>query len=593
MALHEDSQDISDRKIKRPILLTPFPKEEINDSDTSTEKDQVHRTDHVPRLKLPSKGIDQRTTQVNISAVKQQLASSYFLIDPLSLDGQTTQIMTVIRDVSSTPKLEKQSLGGESYVLNIRKFVKSSGAYALSSLASPLISLVLAPFLTRNLSHADYGALAVLNTAIALMAGVTQLGLGSAFFRSYNYDYESKVDRSGVLSTVVILLTLISIPVTITIAIAAPLLAPILLGNLSYIEPIRWASLVVLLQNFTIPAFAWLRAEGRALTFSMLSISNLLITLGATIVLLGVMHMGIAGSLIATGMGYSVVIVIMLPLILIRAGIHLRIDIARGLLSFGLPNVTNFVSVWILQLSDRYLLSHLGSLSQTASYAVAYSLGGVLSAVVIAPFTLAWPTTMYSIAKKDNAPQHFQLVFRWFSMVLLFAAFGLSFVSTVMLDLLFPPTYLSAAPIIPIIAASIMFFGVYNIFTTGVSIRRKTWFAVAFTTTSALINIVLNLVLIPLYGSIGAALSTLIAYAILALMAYIVNQRLYPIPFEIGRFAIALLIGGVLYVGANFLGQSQGKYVAWGIYLGALGLYGCCLVLLSSLPTLGNKNRSR
>jgi len=531
--------------------------------------------------KLYSIDIDQWPTQVSMRAIDQSLSSPYFTD---SFYEQATWIIPVIRDTGGTSKSEPWTSGEGNYVSNIRKLVKSSGAYALSSLASPLISLAIAPFLAYNLSHPDYGALAVLNTAIALLAGVTQLGLSSAFFRSYNYDYESRVDRLGVLSTVLILLSLISIPVTITTAIAAPWLTLILLGNASFSGPIRLASLVVLLQNFTVPAFAWLRAEGHAFFFSLLSISNLLINLAAAVVLVGVLHMGIAGSLVATAMGYGFVIACMLPLILLRAGICLRLDIAKGLLSFGMPNVATFVSVWVLQLSDRYLLSRLGSLSLTASYAAAYSLGGVLSAVVIMPFSLAWPSAMYTIAKKDNAPQIFRLVFRWFSFVLLFAAFGLSLVGLVMLNLFFPPAYHSAAPIIPIIAVSIMLYGLYNMFTTGISIRRKVWFAVAFTTTAAVVNIMFNIVLIPLYGSIGAALSTLIAYAVLVLVAYVVNQWLYPIPFEIGRVIIALLVGLALYVLSSFLAQSQGTYMAWGVYGAALCLYGGCLAVLGKLP---------
>jgi len=268
-----------------------------------------------------------------------------------------------------------------------------------------------------------------------------------------------------------------------------------------------------------VPGFAWLRAENRAGFFSMLSIANLLVTLSATIVLVGKMQMGIAGALLATGIGSAVVVICTLPLILLRAGVHLRIDIAWGLLAFGVPNVANFVSVWILQLSDRYLLSHLASLDQTASYAVAYSLGGALSVVVIAPFSLAWPTALYAIAKRDDAAHVFRLVFRWYSIALLFAAFALSLVATFMLDLLFPPAYHSAAPIISIIAVSIMFYGIFNIFLVGVSLRRKTWLAVIFTTFAALVNIGCNLILIPRYGSMGAAVSTLIAYALLALVA--------------------------------------------------------------------------
>jgi len=583
-------QDANGRGIGQRIHLIPLSQEPKQHHDAMRRDESASWSGGFPISAIPVTppliSIDEVTTQADLHAIdKSALSHNFGMSVDLPLYMQETLIVPVVRTSNSGSPLNEQDLGARGFASHIRKLVKSSGLYALSSLASPLIALVLAPFLTHNLTRTDYGALAVLNTAVALAAGVTQLGLGSAFFRSYSYDYDSPRDRLGVISTVIILLSLISIPAAIATIMAAPWLAILLLNNPSFSFPLGLAGLVILLQNLTVPGFAWLRAENRAGLFSMLSIVNLLVTLGATIVLVGVMHMGIAGSFIATGMGYGVIVVCTLPLLLLRSGIRLRIDIAWGLLTFGVPNAANFVSVWILQLSDRYLLSHLTSLTQTASYAVAYSLGGVLSAVILAPFNLAWPSTMYAIAKKDNAADIFRLVFRWFSFVLLLATFGLSLISMMILNLFFPVSYHSASPIIPIITTSIMFYGVYNIFTVGVSIRRKTWLAVIFTTIAALTNVGLNLVLIPLYGSMGAALSTLLAYAILASIAYIVNQRIYPIPFEIGTFITALVLGIGFYIGSLFLGQGQGTFKSWGISLGALVLFGGCLGLLVYLPS--------
>ena len=530
----------------------------------------------------------QMSVQVNSEANTESQASFYsdmmssFMVSSLSIEEQPTLIMPAIQDLK---KITASQAGTAGYANQLRTLIKSSGIYALASLASPLVSLVLAPFLTRNLSHEDYGALAVITTTVALVAGLTQLGLGSAFFRSYNYDYESPRDRLGVLSTVVILLALVSLPIILAIILTAPYLAILLLRNSSFSDVIRLGALVVLMQNLTVPGFAWLRAENRAGFFTMLSITNLLVNLGTTLVLVGLLHMGMAGSLIGTGSGFAVVAICTLPLILLRAGIDLRFDIARGLLSFGLPNASTFVSMWVLQLSDRYLLSFFGSLAQTASYAVAYSLGGILNVVILAPFTLAWPSAMFSIAKREDAPRIFRLVFLWYSIVLLFVAFALSLASMIMLYLFFPPTYRSAAFIIPIIALSTLFYGIYNIFTIGISIKRKTWFVVVFTSASALVNVGLNLVLIPHYGAMGAAMSTLLAYAFLSMIAYIVNQRIYPIPFEISTFIIALVIGTGFYVGSSFLAQGRGTYETWSIFLCALVLYGACLLLLGILST--------
>ena len=538
--------------------------------------------------------IDQIDTENNLNAFSQPLSFRFGMVNGLPIDEATTiRIPTTpspngSRNVNS----ETQKLEAPEYIANVRKLIKNLGIYSLSSLTAPLIPLILAPFLTRNLSHANYGALAVLNTTVALLTGLTQLGLNAAFFRSYNYDYESQKDRYGVLSTTVVLLSLMSIFAATAILIAAPWLSMFLFNSSSFINPVRLVGVVVLLQNLTVPGFAWLRAENRAGFFSALSIANLLVSIVANFTLLGVLHMGISGSLIATGSGYAVVLICTLPAILLRAGFRPRIDIAQGLLSFGLPGVFTFLSLWVLALADRFLLARLGSLAQAASYTLAYSLGGVVSTLVLYPFTLAWPSTMFSIAKRDDAANIFRLVFRWYGIVLLFATFGLSFVGTIALELFFPPAYQAAASIIPVIATSIMFYGVYITCMTGTYIRRKTWYAVVFTTIAALANVGLNIILIPLYGPMGAAVSTLVAYVLLALIGYVVSQRIYPVPYEMGLFIIELLIGIALYVGSGFLAKNAGRYEVWGIYIGAVVLYGGSLAFLGRLPTRSQKNKS-
>ncbi len=528
--------------------------------------------------------VDKYPTEVQLPVIFNSSQSIYSdVIGGLPIEEQATWIMPALSGFSARVAVESggrvNSSEAENYRSYLRHLIKSSGIYVLSSLASPLVSLVLAPFLTRHLSHADYGALTVLNTTIALVAGITQLGLSSAFFRSYNYDYESRTDRYAVLSTVVILLLLLSLPTALFCLGMASWLSFLLFNSPVLSDSLKLTGLIILLQNLTVPGFAWLRAESRALQFSLLSIINLLISLAANIVLVGNLHGGIVGSLTATALGYASVVLCTLPVIVLQAGLRLRFDVAKGLLSFGLPNVSNFISAWVLQLSDRLLLGRLGSLSQTASYAVAYSLGGIAAVVVLSPFALAWPSAMYKIARKKNAPQIFRLIFRWYGIVLLIATYGLSLVSTFTLYIFFPPAYYTASPIIPVIALSTMFYGIYNMFTTGIALKRKTWFAALFTTIAALVNIGFNLILIPLYGSMGAALSTLFAYALLACIAYVVNRRIYPVPYEMGFFIFILGVGVTLYIASDFFVRGMGEYLTWSIMMGMWLGYAASLVI--------------
>ncbi len=483
---------------------------------------------------------------------------------------------------ASTPAPTSEK--ANDYVGQLRRLVKSSGIYALSSLAGPLTSLVLAPFLTHALSRDEYGALSVLLSAISLIAGITQLGLGNAFFRAYGYDYESRRERLRVLSTLVALLLVISIAATLAMSLGAALIASLLFQSALLTAPVQAAALVVLLQNLSVPGLAWLRAENRPALYAVLSITNLLVGLLATLLYVGPLHLGMTGALLGTASGYAVVVFGMLPVILWEAGLDFDREMAHNMLSFGMPLVASFVSVWVLQLSDRYLLSRFGSLAETASYSIAYTLGNVLGVLVISPFNLAWPTTMFSVARRRDAPQLFQLIFRWFSVVLLLAAFGLSLAGKFLLEVLFPASYHGASPVISLVAMSMVFYGIYNVFNVGISIKRKTWYAVVLTAEAAIFNVVLNVVLIPLTGALGAAFSTLLAYAFLSLLAYLVNNQMYPVPFEIGFFLSALALGIMLYLGAAFFVQSLDPVSAATFYGLTWLAYAVMLLILARLP---------
>jgi O-antigen/teichoic acid export membrane protein len=160
------------------------------------------------------------------------------------------------------------------------------------------------------------------------------------------------------------------------------------------------------------------------------------------------------------------------------------------------------------------------------------------------------------------------------------------------LKLIFPPAYHIATPVIPTIALSILFYGLYNYITLGVGLKRKTWLAVIFTSSAALLNVGLNFYLIPLYGSMGAALATLIAYFTLVIIAYIVNQRLYPIPYEIGKLSFALLIGLICFLGSSYLAQSQTPLVACGIYFIGVCLYAGYLLAVGDRTVLQRRKNS-
>lgn len=582
-------RNLSEYGVEKTDQPIPLLEETKGDRDTHPALAAALWTDEVPPLELFAVDVDQLPTQANLRAILTSSSWSSPLTNGISIYNQPTWQLPAIpgsRTVSNHAQSSTtRAPGGESYLGLIRKLVKNSGIYAISSLASPLITLLLAPFLTRTLSRQDYGALVLLNAVVALVTGVTELGLSAAFTRMYSYDCKTRREQLDALSTLVWVLLLILIPITAIGVMAAPGLSDLVLGGTSYSGAVRVAIVLVLTQNMTVPGLVWLRLESRAALFTTLSIANLLITAGASIVLVGMLHMGVVGSLVANGFGDAIIIVCTLPVICWHIGFHLRFPLVGSMLAFGVPNVVNLISGWVLQLSDRYLLGHLASLSLAAEYSVAYTLGGVLSAAIIAPFSLAWWVLMYAIAKREDAQHVFKLIFRGFSFVLLFASLGLSLFGSSILDLLFSAPYHTQSSILPVITLSIVFNGIFIVVNLGTSLQCKTWLTSLYFIVSSLINVGLNILLIPASGTMGAALATLVAYFALTLIAYLFNQRIYPVPFEVGRFLVALGIGIGLYFVDNTLAQGQGILVAWGFHMVSLLLYGLCLLLGWLLPS--------
>src|SRR5579859_530626 len=501
-------------------------------------------------------------------------------------------VLTTIQAITSAhlPRIRVSNAAAVDTALTpLRNLLKTSGIYVVFSMISPLISLFLSPFLTHQFTTTDYGILTTLNIMVTLTAGLAQLGLPSAFFRAYNYDYTESKDKRAVVVTATILLFLISVPVAIGVIFLSPFLARLIFGMSALSHLIAIAGILIVLQNLSTPGFAWLRAQNRALFYSLLALGNLFAIVIANIVLVAGLHWGITGAFIAGGCGPAFVVLCTIPVIIFRAGIRLRPDIARSMISFGAPLVFTVISSWVLQVSDRYLLGVFHNFGETAQYSIAYTLGTGMNTVLIAPFTLAWPTAMFTIAKRGDAPYVFQGVFRWFGLLALFVVFGISFLGTLLLDWLYPAAYHSAAPVIPVVALSLAFYGIYFILMVGANVKRKTWFSSIFVTIAAIVNFILNLILIPPYGMMGSAVATFIAYILLAVLAYIINERIYPIPFQIHVFMSALVLGAFFYIGNLLLGRNLNTWLAWGLAITFLGLYGACLLWFARPFSLSQK----
>jgi O-antigen/teichoic acid export membrane protein len=194
-----------------------------------------------------------------------------------------------------------------------------------------------------------------------------------------------------------------------------------------------------------------------------------------------------------------------------------RFEKMRELLNFGLPTVPNRISGWAMQSSDRYLIAFFIGIVAVGIYSPAYVLG-FMGAYLIAPLVFVLPPTlseMYDKNKKHEVKSFLSFSIQYLFFFTIPILFGLLIFSKEILLLLSTEKIANEGyQLVPIIAASTLFWGLSSIYFQIFLLVKRTKIISAITVAGALINILLNILLIPYFGIIGAAFTTLIAYIV-------------------------------------------------------------------------------
>src|SRR5262249_36768781 len=136
-----------------------------------------------------------------------------------------------------------------------------------------------------------------------------------------------------------------------------------------------------------------------------------------------------------------------------------------------------------------------------------------------------------------------------------------------------------------LISASAVLYGVYLVLIVGVNIQRKTWLSTGLMMIAGAVNIGSNVILIPAYGATGAATSPPLPYLALATPASALNQRIYPLPFQVNRFMIGAALGYALFLALNPTAALLGSEWIWSLRALALVVYAAGLLILIYVRT--------
>ena len=426
-------------------------------------------------------------------------------------------------------------------------------------------SLLLLPVYATQFSPGQFGVVAT--GQVIGLAAITfaRLGLNSGMFR-FLAVYEADGDVQGAdraVTSSVAAAVLSSLAVTLLMLAAWAVVgssAPSdvrLSGNLI-------AANVVLSAPTDMALFA-LRAKQHSMSYVALSSASVILTTLLTAGSVLLLHGGVVAVFASTAV--ASVVTSLAGLISIRN--HLKwatfsIQELRRSLRFGLPSVPALLADWVMQFSDRLFLTRFASLAQVGVYSIGYRIGLIEQQILGTATSAAWDPFVLSEYREPEGSRTIGRVATYFAIIGMALVVFISASAPVLLFVIHArPAYFAATSVVFLIAFANLFAAMQHLFSAPTSIRVRPELGTLFRGLGAVVNIGLNFALIPQFGMLGAAWSTVATFVFTAAVTEVVSRRLWRIAYEY-RKLLLILVGGLATQVCIQLAQSSGVLVLTG-----------------------------
>lgn len=432
-----------------------------------------------------------------------------------------------------------------SIIDHLKRLMRHSFIYTISTFVQRALGFVLLPVYTSCLPDTSaYGDYALVYTFVAFMNIVYLYGMDAALMR---YFFLGEYKREDIYKTAFTAVSINTLFLSILIYLFASPLAEVVFSDSGYAFFIKIAAGILFLDALCNLPYQILRAEEKSIAYTCIRTGRFIVELVLNIIFVVKFDFGVKGILYANFIAAFLNFLVLIPFQLKYFKGAFRKDALKVLLKFALPMLPNGLAYLTVEVSDKYLMNTLLDKETLGIYAPNYKFGSVLLFVVLA-FRTAWQPFFLKIAKESNAKEIYSKVLTYFTlagvMIVVLGSYYIEYIVKFPIysgKTIMHSAYWDGIVIIPIILASYLFYGIYVNLTVGIYIRKKTSMMIVFTGLAALVNVGSNFYLMPHYGIMGAAVATLLSYAVMAVSIFIANQRIYPVRYEYGRILFLLI----------------------------------------------------
>jgi len=421
----------------------------------------------------------------------------------------------------------------------IKQLFKDSVVYGIASILSQGIPILIVPIYTRYLSPGSYGGMDMLAVFAALINLTVALEISQGMARSYA-DIKTDEGRSRYASTALwFSVTAYLLFAVVAILFSRPLTRLFLeAGDWDWIFKI--AVIAISANGISFFLQNQLRWLLKPLAYAVCSITYAVASTGISIFMIAGLDWGVIGVFYGQIIGAAISgFFAWLPA---RKMFAITFDLVkcREMLSFSIPLVPSSISVLIANYVDRIAIKSFLTLADVGIYGVGFRFASVVNLLMVGFYSALTPL-IYHHYRKESTPGDLERITRYFLSGTLPLIVAISLFSAEITGLFAAPEYYSAWQVIPILAVSSVLSRMY-IFAPGLDIAKKTKTIAMINITAAVVNIALNIVLIPRLGLAGSALATMAGFCVMFSAYLIAGQKSYPIPHRWPPLAAATIL---------------------------------------------------
>ncbi len=434
-------------------------------------------------------------------------------------------------------------------MLSYQKFARDVGFIGTVQVLTSLGTFFLLPIITKTLGTYDYGIWAQINITVSLISSLALMGLSMGFVRFLSSETENKVIKEAVYSILFFVTISSSLACLLLYTFAEPL------AIVGFKDPeatyfIQAGSFLIILNALESISLFYFRVFRQIKKYSYLTLFETFGKLFFILILLKIGY-GLLGVIVATLIVQIFIFLISLVGIISQIGLTLpRFTHIKEYLQFSLPLTPTSLVRWITESSDRYLVTYFLGLGSVGVYSAAYSIGNLIQLFVSPLQLILLPelSKLFDENKIDQVRTYMSHSLRYFLLITIPAVFGLSALAKPLLGIFTTQDFLSGWLVIPIIAFAGLLAGIFQILINILFLVKETKFATYINIIAAASNVMLNLLLIPSIGIIGAALSTLIAYLLMIILCIRISMKHFVFDFYFYDIAKSIFSSLAMYL---------------------------------------------